>query len=239
MLEKLEYGLAGAILMAAMSLGLIGLTTDYEPDYNVMREQTVRVVACPAGVDPREEQFDKCSGRGSGVILDGETILTAGHVATMANPVNGNRLWIEYFDGEVRAAETIWTKYLEEDRGNDLAALRTPVPVKYDTFPNVNCSALAVGDEVYLSGSPAVLEWTITEGTVATDRSRTLGHDTPRAVLDITVWNGNSGGPVYNEHGEVVGIAVEQMLDSVGYGLQKIDYAFAIPGAEICTALSE
>lgn len=83
-----------------------------------------------------------------------------------------------------------------------------------------SADALAVGERVFAIGSPLGLERTVTEGILST-KTRQMGGD---LYLQTTaqINPGNSGGPLFNLHGEVVGVT--NMKITFGEGL-----GFAIP----------
>ena len=80
--------------------------------------------------------------------------------------------------------------------------------------------ALSVGERVFAIGSPLGLERTVTEGILST-KTRELGGD---LYLQTTaqINPGNSGGPLFNLHGEVVGVTNMKITSGEGLG-------FAIP----------
>jgi len=90
------------------------------------------------------------------------------------------------------------------DLDNDLALLK----LRGNGFPAVrmgDANALQVGQKVYVIGSPQGLENTISEGILSGIRDLGSG----RKILQMTaaISPGSSGGPVFNEKGEVIGVA--------------------------------
>jgi serine protease Do len=80
--------------------------------------------------------------------------------------------------------------------------------------------SLAVGESVFAIGSPLGLERTVTEGIVSTKTRELQGELYLQTTAQINP--GNSGGPLFNMHGEVIGIT--NMKITFGEGL-----GFAIP----------
>ena len=115
------------------------------------------------------------------------------------------------------------------DEDNDIALLKidasgvTPV-----TFGDSD--SMAVGDTVYAVGNPlGELEFTMTSGMIsALDRTITTSDGTDSGInmfqIDAAVNAGNSGGPVYNTSGQVIGIVTAKYSSSGVEGL-----GFAIP----------
>jgi TonB family protein len=101
-------------------------------------------------------------------------------------------------------------------------ALGTPVHLR-------DSSKVAVGDPVFAAGNPQGLEGTFSEGLVSSVRQ--LEGDT---LLQITapISPGSSGGPVFNERGEVIGVAVGTYK-----GGQNLN--FAIPSSYLLTLLKQ
>lgn len=114
------------------------------------------------------------------------------------------------------------------DEDNDVAVLKidasdlSPVSIG-------NSDDIAVGDSVFAIGNPlGELDFSMTSGRVSTlDRSITIernGTAINMFQFDAAINSGNSGGPVYNESGEVIGIATAKVGSSGVEGL-----GFAIP----------
>jgi serine protease Do len=155
-------------------------------------------------------------GEGSGFILSPDgIILTNAHVVQGANEVT-----VKLTDRrEYRA------KVLGSDPITDVAVIK----IDAKNLPVVrigNVDALDVGDWVLAIGSPYGLENTATAGIVSA-KGRSLPDDTsvPFIQTDVAVNPGNSGGPLFNTRGEVVGINSQIYTRTGGYqGL-----SFAIP----------
>jgi tetratricopeptide (TPR) repeat protein len=134
-------------------------------------------------------------GQGSGFIVrkDG-AVITNYHVISLADDFK------VLVGGKIRNVEGV----LHADPENDLAIIK----LEGGDFPTVtlgDSSALLVGERIYVIGSPRGLENTISEGLLSGIRQV----DTSRKVLQMTapISPGSSGGPLFNEKGEVVGIA--------------------------------
>lgn len=161
------------------------------------------------------------AGTGFVITSDGY-ILTNYHVISYADQY-GYDVSVMTYDGTSYAAKIIGT---EPD--NDVAVLKidaaglTPV-----TFGDSD--SMAVGDTVYAVGNPlGELQFSMSNGMVsALDRTITTEEgSTPINMFQITaaVNEGNSGGPVYNTSGQVIGIVTAKYSSSGVEGL-----GFAIP----------
>jgi S1-C subfamily serine protease len=138
-------------------------------------------------------------GIGSGVVVNaGGAVLTALHV------VEGvGRIEVEFADGTRAGAQVAGAQ-----REHDVAVLavdRLPEVV----VPAVLAGAPPVGDAVFAVGNPLGLRYSLSAGVVsATDRTvgTPMGPLTGLIQFDAAVNPGNSGGPLLNRAGQVVGI---------------------------------
>ena len=118
----------------------------------------------------------------------------------------------------------------EED--NDIAVLRIEVG-NLQTVTLGDSDALNVGENVYAIGNPlGELTFTFTGGYVsAKDRSVTMSDGTVMNMLqtDTAINNGNSGGPLFNEYGQVIGIVSAKLSSSSSSEASVEGLGFAIP----------
>nr|BFF19093.1 trypsin-like peptidase domain-containing protein [Promicromonospora thailandica] len=167
---------------------------------------------------------------GSGVVLDSD-----GHVLTNNHVVSGaQNLQVTLSDGRVYDAEIVGT-----DPTSDLAVVRLsdpPSDLKPATF--ADSDQVAVGEPVMALGNPLGLANTATTGIVsALDRPVTAsaedGSDqvvTNAIQIDAAVNPGNSGGPLFNASGEVIGITSSiATLSGSSNSSGSIGLGFAIP----------
>lgn len=156
-------------------------------------------------------------GQGSGFIVSADgTILTNAHVVKDASEVT-----VKLTDRrEYRA------KVLGADPKTDIAVIK----IEAKNLPVVQlgqASALKTGEWVLAIGSPFGFENTVTAGVVSA-KNRTLPSDStvPFIQTDVAVNPGNSGGPLFNARGEVVGIN-SQIYSGTG-GYQGVSFAIPI-----------
>jgi serine protease Do len=154
-------------------------------------------------------------GAGSGFIVSPDgVILTNAHVVRDASEVT-----VKLQDRrEFRA------KVLGSDPKTDVAVLKIDAK-NLPVVPIGRSSSLQVGEWVLAIGSPFGLESSVTAGVVSA-KGRWLPSDsTPFIQTDVAVNPGNSGGPLFNTRGEVIGINSQIYSQTGGYqGL-----SFAIP----------
>lgn len=159
---------------------------------------------------------------GSGfLITDDGYVVTNYHVVENANDIT-----VSLYDGTTCAAELIGY-----DESNDVAVLKidaeglTPVVLG-------DSDSLRVGDSVIAIGNPlGELTFSLTSGAVsALNREITLSNNVTMDLIqtDCAINSGNSGGALFNLHGEVVGVT-NAKYSSSGSGASIDNIAFAIP----------
>ena len=156
-------------------------------------------------------------GQGSGFIVSPDgVILTNAHVVRGADEVT-----VKLTDRrEFRA------KVLGQDARTDVAVLKIDAS-GLPTVPLGSSQALKAGEWVLAIGSPFGFENTVTAGVVSA-KGRSLPDDSavPFIQTDVAVNPGNSGGPLFNTRGEVVGIN-SQIYSQTG-GFQGLSFAIPI-----------
>ncbi|MDL9997768.1 DegQ family serine endoprotease [Variovorax sp. J22P240] len=169
----------------------------------------------PRGQQPQRET--PVRGQGSGFIVSADgIILTNAHVVKDAKEVT-----VKLTDRrEFRA------KVLGSDTKTDVAVLKIDAK-NLPTLSVGNTKDLKVGEWVLAIGSPFGFENTVTAGVVSA-KGRTLPDDSyvPFIQTDVAVNPGNSGGPLINTRGEVVGINSQIYSRSGGY--QGVSFAIPI-----------
>ena len=146
-------------------------------------------------------------GQGSGFIWDEE-----GHIVTNAHVVQAaDAMHITFQDGTMSVGEVLAT-----DPDSDLAVLKID-PEGYDLQPVTmgRSEELQVGMRVAVIGTPFSQEQTLTSGIVS-NLGRTMNTMTRYRIPDSIQFDaatnpGNSGGPLFNNRGEVVGV-VSQII---------------------------
>lgn len=171
----------------------------------------VRTVEQTAAPGPLKE-LTSTPGLGSGTIIASDgSVLTAAHVVQTAD-----RVGVELQDGRVFAARVVSSS----PRG-DVALLRMENPPP-DLVPARlgDSDSLRTGDEVVVIGAPYGLGYSLSAGHVG---GRLLPRQTVSGVplefiqTDAHISQGNSGGPMLNLRGEVVGIVSWMLTESGRY----------------------
>ena len=165
---------------------------------------------------PQQQGQTPVRGMGSGFIVSSDgTVLTNAHVVDGADEVTVKLIDKREFKAKV----------LGIDKASDVAVLK----IDAKNLPVVKtgyASSVRVGEWVLAIGSPFGFENSASAGIVsAKSRSLPDGNYVPFLQTDVAVNPGNSGGPLFNMAGEVIGINSQIYSRSGGYqGL-----SFAIP----------
>jgi putative serine protease PepD len=185
---------------------------------------------------------------GSGVILspDGK-ILTNNHVVADAADGNG-QITVTFNDGKTAQAAIVGT-----DSGSDLAVIKAQNVSGLPTATLGDSDKVQIGDTVIAIGSPDGLQSTVTSGivsalnrqvTVSSGQSRFAGGNqvTYKAIqTDASLNPGNSGGPLLNAQGQVIGINSAIYSPTSAFGGQggSVGLGFSIPVNQVKTLLTK
>lgn len=172
-----------------------------------------------------DEQFS-LQAMGSGFVIS-----SSGYILTNAHVVqNAHEVAVTTIDGDEIPAEIIGI-----DQESDVAVLRADAsslrPLKLGTSQNIR-----VGDYVVAVGNPLGrgLEGTVTMGIISA-RARTItieGQTNIYIQTDASINVGNSGGPLFNMKGEIIGITTAKTIsagDEYGTSIGAEGLGFALP----------
>ena len=163
------------------------------------------------------------AGIGSGAIIDGDGyIITNRHVIEGASQGSAKTA-----DGQHHQVRIV----AKSDTA-DLALLQ--IQGSYSPLIFGSSNSVTVGSRVVAMGSPAGLEFTVTEGIVSAKRH--IG-SFDYIQTDLSLNPGNSGGPLINPRGEIVGINTIKLKDFEGLGFalaseQASDFALPVIEAD-------
>jgi S1-C subfamily serine protease len=159
-------------------------------------------------------------GQGSGFILDKQ-----GHILTNDHVIdNAQRVEVTLFDKHKYKATVVGV-----DKGHDLALLQINNAPNLQPATLAESTDLTVGQRVYAIGNPFGLSGTMTRGIISAIRSIRGPNNNPiedAIQTDAAVNPGNSGGPLLNSRGEVIGITT--LIANNGAD-QSSGIGFAIP----------
>lgn len=169
---------------------------------------------------------DAGEGLGSGVVLSAD-----GRILTNYHVVGGARdVVITFADGATASATVVGA-----DRQSDLALLQTTGVRDLTPAELGDSGSVSVGDSVIAIGSPAGLRGTVTTGIVsALDRDVTIsrgGVSYQALQTDASINQGNSGGPLFDSAGRVIGInsAIYSPVSGPGGAAGSVGIGFSIP----------
>jgi putative serine protease PepD len=182
------------------------------------------VVSVRSTVSARQGPFiNRGEAAGTGVVMDGE-----GHILTNAHVVEGGSNIEVTLNGETKARKAT---LVDSDAEADIAVLRVADTSGLVAASFAGPDVTAVGDPVVAIGNALALDGglTVTEGIIsALDRSMETATGTMDGLVqtDAAISSGNSGGPLVNASGQVVGI--NTAVASSGGDVQASNIGFAI-----------
>lgn len=178
-----------------------------DPSVVVVETNSHRVVTGP------KMQLATLPGLGSGVLISADgKVMTAAHVVQTADEIK-----VQFKNGEVSTATV-----LTSDAATDVALLQlAQVPAGAVAAKLGDSDEAEVGDEVFIVGAPLGMSHTLTVGHISARRKpNTMFGDMSRSEFfqtDAAINQGNSGGPMFNLDGEVVGVVSHIMSKSGGF----------------------
>jgi serine protease Do len=161
---------------------------------------------------PQQQEEEVPRGIGSGFIISADGyVLTNAHVIEGADEVYVTLTDKREFKAKVIGSDSRTDVALVKIEGNNLPRL-----------PIGDSSKIRVGEWVIAIGSPFGFDNTVTAGVISA-KARDVGDYVLMIQTDVAVNQGNSGGPLINLRGEVIGI------NSMIYGNAYLGISFAVP----------
>lgn len=158
------------------------------------------------------------SGLGSGFMISDKHIITAAHVVNVPE-----RIMVEFTDGQ-----TIPARVVMSQKRADVAMIELVTPKKNATVLTLaDSDQVKIGNQVFIIGAPYGLGQSLSVGYVSGFKKNTTGSNpfwlSEYIQTDAAINTGNSGGPMFNMDGEVIGI-VSHITTETG-GFQGIGFA--------------
>ena len=168
---------------------------------------------------------------GSGFVID-----RTGHIVTNYHVIEG----ADQIDVSFSNRDTLEAKVVGSDPSTDLAVLEVDAGSRALTpLPLADSDAVEVGDEVVAIGNPFGLERTATAGIVsALQRAVTApnGFSIDQVIqTDAPINQGNSGGPLLNARGEVIGVNSQIETRTGG----NVGIGFAVPSNTVRSVVAQ
>ncbi len=191
------------------------IAQDISALYEKLDKSVVVIKVITSKTKGQGDHSDKVSfgSLGSGVLIDDKgTILTAAHVVN-----GGDEIMVVFADGqEMKAKVEGVSKMADIAKIKVMGRIKNPYPAKMG-----NSDLTKIGEKVMIIGNPMGLEHSLSVGYV----SRKEKHKSHTSNLtrieffqtDAAINTGNSGGPMFNMNGEVIGIVSSIMSRSGGF----------------------
>lgn len=152
-------------------------------------------------------------GSGTGFLID-----SSGHILTNQHVIEGaERLTVKLADGRSFRAVVAGS-----DPETDIALLKVDAPSALPFAPLGDSSGLRVGEWVCAIGNPLAYEHTVTVGVVSFIGRKLFDQSLDNYIqTDAAISFGNSGGPLINARGQVVGInsAISRQASNIGFAV--------------------
>ena len=184
----------------------------------------------PGGSGSQQTQAE-----GTGYVYDKSgNIITADHVVDGATKIT-----VRFKDGSTAKATLVGA-----DPSTDTAVIKVSVPSsKLTPLQLADSSTVAPGEGVVAIGSPFGYSESITAGIVsAVDRDITApnGYSISNTIqTDAAINHGNSGGPLIDASGKVIGTNVQIAVDSQNGGSANAGVGFAVPSNTVKTVVDD
>jgi len=202
------------IISAFIILSTNAIAQDISALYQKLDKSVVVIRVMESKTKGTGKSTDKVSygALGSGVLIDKETILTAAHVVN-----NGDKIKVVFADGqELNAIVMGLSKIADVARIKILGVIKDPHPAKMGDSDKTR-----IGDKVMIIGSPMGLEHSLSVGYISRkEKHKSKTSNFSRLEMfqtDAAINTGNSGGPMFNMDGEVIGIVSSIMSRSGGF----------------------
>ena len=179
------------------------------------------------GEDAPQQRQRRSNSLGSGFVVDASGIvITNNHVIGDANEIT-----VIFHDGQRLKAEIIG-----KDSKIDLAVLRVKPEKPLKAVPFGDSDKMRPGDWVIAIGNPFGLGGSVTAGIVsARGRNIESGPYDNYIQTDASINKGNSGGPLFNMNGEVIGINTAILSPTGG----SVGIGFAVPSANAVPVIDQ
>jgi serine protease Do len=200
-------------IVAAVMPAVVQVQARFGPDIN-------ESYADALGDAMRETQASTNQSLGSGFMISGDgLVVTNEHVVGQATEIT-----VRLADGSIRGATLVGS-----DERTDVALLRMEVLARcYPSLSWGDSDRVSAGEDIMAVGSPFGLGGSVSAGIIS-GRGRTLG-DGPFddfLQIDAAINQGNSGGPLLNAEGRVIGINTAILAPAGG----NIGIGFSLPSA--------
>jgi serine protease Do len=204
---------ARAFILAAVTILSIPAAGTAQTPGEVFRKVTPSVVVIRAkGSEVTTGGQVRFTETGSGVLISADgKVMTAAHVVHTMSDIT-----VEFLGGD-----TVSAKVIASEPAADLSLIQLErVPAGAKVAVMANSDTVRVGDPVYIVGAPYGLSYSLSAGLISARWApNTVHRAMPLAEFfqtNATINTGNSGGPMFNAAGEVIGIVSHNISKSGG-----------------------
>ncbi|MBK1635743.1 Do family serine endopeptidase [Rhodovulum adriaticum] len=187
-------------------------------------EEFFREFMNPNGDGPMPPRRSQALGSGFVISADG-FIVTNNHVIEKADEIE-----VEFFSGQVLEAEVVGT-----DPKTDIALLKVESDERLPHVPFGDSDLMRVGDWVMAMGNPLGQGFSVSAGIVSARGRALSGAYDDYIQTDAAINRGNSGGPLFNMEGEVVGVNTAILSPNGG----SIGIGFAMSSAVVINVVDQ
>ena len=210
---------------------------------NITTSTTIAGRTGPQGIVPEGSPFEDFfndldrggpngGARRSSALGSGFVISSDGFIVTNNHVIEGaDEILIEFFSGEELPAELIGT-----DPNTDIAVLKVDADnLPFVEFGDSNATGARVGDWVMAMGNPLGQGFSVSAGIVSARNRALSGTYDDYIQTDAAINRGNSGGPLFNMDGEVIGVNTAILSPNGG----SIGIGFAMSSAVVSNVVDQ
>ena len=199
----------------------------------------------PQGVVPEGSPFEdffnefgedgprRSSALGSGFVISADGyIVTNNHVIEGADEIE-----IEFFPGDGQPSELLPAELVGTDPNTDIALLKVEyeTPLSFVSFGDSDGAGSRVGDWVLAMGNPLGQGFSVSAGIVSARNRSLQGTYDDYIQTDAAINRGNSGGPLFNMDGDVIGVNTAILSPNGG----SIGIGFAMSSAVVINVVDQ
>lgn len=215
---------------------------------NITTSTTVAESTGPQGIVPKGSPFEdffndlqngpggqprRSSALGSGFVVSAD-----GYIVTNNHVIDGaDEIEIEFFPGDGQPAEQLPATLVGTDPNTDIAVLKVDYdkPLKFVEFGDSNATGARVGDWVMAMGNPLGQGFSVSAGIVSARNRALSGTYDDYIQTDAAINRGNSGGPLFNMDGRVIGVNTAILSPNGG----SIGIGFAMSSAVVTNVVDQ
>lgn len=214
---------------------------------NITTSTTVAGATGPQGIVPEGSPFEdffndlnrnpnqprRSSALGSGFVISADGyIVTNNHVIEGADEIE-----IEFFPGDGQPKALLPATLIGTDPNTDIAVLKVEydTPLQFVEFGDSNAVGARVGDWVLAMGNPLGQGFSVSAGIVSARNRALSGTYDDYIQTDAAINRGNSGGPLFNMDGDVIGVNTAILSPNGG----SIGIGFAMSSAVVTNVVDQ